>query len=251
MVREPHSFGDVLEIIFQASISKDAAYPNSNEDVLRFSEDVESLALCDGATESFDSRTWANIVAASFLRTREFSMASLDEAIREYRESFQSAQLSWAQQAAFERGSFSTLLGVCYSKELKSLRVSAVGDTLCALIEGEDVLSTFPYTNPADFDNRPRLLSTIAEQNDGLFDDAGLVGQRASWLLDADLSRQLLCMSDALGRWFLECNARGDVDSVRALLSCDEESFSAFVIEQRQEHALKADDTTLVVIGGF
>ena len=64
------------------------------------------------------------------------------------------------QQAAFDRGSFATLLGIVFWSNWQGAHVFAIGDTIVAFIDGSQVLRTIPYAQPEEFDRSPDLLST-------------------------------------------------------------------------------------------
>jgi hypothetical protein len=240
-----------LNILFDASVPKDIEYVEANEDIFRGSSDGLAFALSDGATESFNSRGWAEILVDSFLMHRDLSLTSLHEALEKYAASFVSDKLTWSQVAAFERGSFATLLGVRHKPDEKSIEILAVGDSFCVLLENEQVVKTFPFSSAMEFDARPQLLSTIAEHNI-LFGGKERVGRRASWSTATALNAKLLCMSDALGRWFLQSIESDEVSTVRTVLDCfSDKKFKELVLDLRRDHQLKVDDTTLIVVGGL
>ncbi|HFD8837105.1 TPA: hypothetical protein ACF67X_004894 [Salmonella enterica] len=58
---------------FSGTIPKDPEYPGENEDKFAFSEDGRRLALCDGASESFNSKLWADLLARKFITDPKIS----------------------------------------------------------------------------------------------------------------------------------------------------------------------------------
>lgn len=150
------------------------------------------------------------------------------------------------QQAAFDRGSFATLLGVELLPDQRAARVFAIGDTIRAFIDSDKVVRTIPYVQPDEFDHSPQLLSTNPLENRWLDEDAIL----SAWH-DLNISSHdapsLLLMTDALGRWLLD---QPDLARVSELLKIrDEQTFREFVEVERAAGRLRRDDTTLVVIG--
>ena len=89
-----------------------------------------TLALCDGASESFDSSVWAQILADKFARDPAVTPEWLGDAIAEYVSRHDFDTMSWSQQASYERGSFSTLLGAQYDPEHRAVEILSVGDSL-------------------------------------------------------------------------------------------------------------------------
>src|SRR5690349_5775286 len=104
-----------MYVAFQGSIPKDEQYPGENEDVLRGNTRLNRLALSDGASESFDSKTWAGILAARQVNDAVLTPTWVDAAVGLYWEHYPPETLSWSKLAAFERGSFATLLGICFN----------------------------------------------------------------------------------------------------------------------------------------
>src|SRR3990167_3467482 len=107
----------MLRLVFSATVPKDAAYPESNEDAFRYSEVDRRYAISDGASESFDAKTWATLLTERYLCEPGVSSAWAQEAVSEYKGKIDFDQLSWSKQAAYERGSFATLLGIEYDME--------------------------------------------------------------------------------------------------------------------------------------
>src|SRR5450759_3406612 len=85
---------------------------SSNEDRLCVSTDKMSCAVSDGASISFDSGPWAEVLCRKFIENSDITPEWLVSAINEYQLAYDRDVLSWSHQAAFDRGSFATLLGV-------------------------------------------------------------------------------------------------------------------------------------------
>ncbi len=78
------SFG--LSHRFFGSISKHPGDADRNEDAFKWSPERSVLALSDGASESFDSRSWARILVRMLVLKPVLSMARLDLAIAAFTE---------------------------------------------------------------------------------------------------------------------------------------------------------------------
>lgn len=226
------------------TVSKHADRPGDNEDRWQRSDSGAVCALSDGASVSFDPAPWADVLVRRFVGEPKFSREWLDQAIQEYEGAYDRDAMAWMQQAAFDRGSFATLLGaVC---EEKRVRVLALGDSLLALVDGDQLSRTIPYEHPEAFDHRPRLLSTNRGENAWL-DDSDVPHPWHDLDLGELARPSLLLMTDALGRWLLDAPG---TDRVSALLQIEDvPSFANFVERERGEGRLKRDDTTLIVIG--
>jgi hypothetical protein len=49
------------------TVPKEIDYPESNEDFFNVQDNGISCALSDGASESYDSKTWAKILCQTFI----------------------------------------------------------------------------------------------------------------------------------------------------------------------------------------
>ena len=130
-----------MNIVFAAQVPKDlSSSPEHIEDVYAISNDNARVVLCDGASESFDSRTWAELLANKFLCDPDIKSGWITDVLTDYIEKFDYQQMSWSKQASFERGSFSTLLGVQYFFDESYVQITGVGDTVAFLLcEGSRV----------------------------------------------------------------------------------------------------------------
>src|SRR4051812_26586214 len=131
-----------MYVAFSASIPKHDQYASENEDVL--SIDETRLALSDGASESFDSKSWASILASRFVVDPRITDAWIEEAVVEYELRFARETLSWSKMAAYERGSFATLLGIEFSGA-DELSIFGMGDSIAVVVDGTELGDAFPY----------------------------------------------------------------------------------------------------------
>src|SRR5216683_4285697 len=87
----------------------------ANEDHWRASPDGRICAVSDGASVSFDPGPWASILARRFIEDPGVSREWIQSAIAEYGIAHDRESMPWMLQAAFDRGSFATLLGIAFS----------------------------------------------------------------------------------------------------------------------------------------
>jgi hypothetical protein len=218
----------------------------NNEDQWYESPDGMICAVSDGASVSFDSGPWAAILVRRFTRDPNVSREWIQAAIAEYSAAHDREAMPWMQQAAFDRGSFATLLGVWFLPNWQGVRVFSIGDTILAFIDGGQVVRSIPYVQPDEFDQSPQLLSTNPVENRSLDDEAISQAWQELNIASHD-APTLLLMTDALGRWLLD---QPDSQRVSALLDVrDKQAFRDFVDRERAKGRLRRDDTTLVVIG--
>ena len=237
-----------MRALFEGSCAKEPDRPEANEDALAFSADGQRLALSDGASESYDSRLWAGLLARKFAQDPHFNPKWLDEAISAYQREHDFAAMTWSQQAAFERGCFATLLAVEHDSQSRRLRLFGVGDSVAVLFVGCELVRAWPLDDAERFKERPTLLSTLREHNAFLqAPDFGALS-----CLEVDLSAfpepSLLCMTDALGEWALRM-AGERPERITDLMSIrSEESLTAFVVTERAAKRMRIDDSTLAIL---
>lgn len=237
-----------FRILFDGTVAKHADQPNANEDAYRIAQELGRVALSDGASESFDAKSWANLLVDECIDT-----ALLDEAlsscIQQYNLIHDPNTLSWSKAAAYERGSFATMLIVQNDPIYKSVSVSVLGDSLAVWSDGHNLLDTIPYSCAAQFTERPMLLATRFELNP-LLDDInnGFLTQK-KWSYGEYQTPLLLCMTDALGAWLLHHQEHGDCSAFERLISIrTQQDLQELVETERATGALRIDDTTFILI---
>src|ERR1700722_4482471 len=78
----------------------------TNEDRCCVSTDKRTCALSDGASVSFDSGPWAEVLCRRFVENADITPEWVTAAINEYQLAYNRDAMSWSHQAAFDRGSF-------------------------------------------------------------------------------------------------------------------------------------------------
>ncbi|WP_175725910.1 protein phosphatase 2C domain-containing protein [Burkholderia ambifaria] len=235
-----------LVLEFQATVPKVIDEPERNEDAVCIDEDHGVFAVADGASQSFDSRAWARLLVSRFVEQPAVNPEWVDAARQDYDRTWDYDSLSWSEQMAFDRGSFSTLLGCEWREHLSDLEIFAVGDSIAVHLEGSSIVQSYPYTAAHEFDQRPQLLSTRAEANRFVHSPSFNNSSGTVWHLNENST--VLLMTDALGQWLLS-QQEGAEFRLGMLLSADTETaFTEVVLSQRSEGALRIDDTSLLVL---
>lgn len=235
-------------IQFVGQVPKDPSYPDAVEDSVELSPETGRIAVCDGASESFDSKTWAALLSARFVHCPEVSEAWIHDAVCEYSRRHDVSQMSWSKQAAFCRGSFSTLIGLKYTLGGDVLDLVSVGDSLAVLLDGELMVDSFPYARAEEFLQRPELISTNAALNDFIGGSDFSARHTRSWVLSERKRPTLLLMTDALGEWALRSAQRGSSVWQELAVIEDFDALKALVVRERSLKNMRTDDTTLIRI---
>ena len=218
-----------------------------NEDSFQCSR-KGAYALSDGASVSFDSASWSRILVRRFAQRPAFTTEWLSEAIADFSKLYDRETLPWMQQAAFDKGSFASLLGVQVLDQGRLIQVLAIGDSLAVLVDGDRIKASFPYTVASQFDQRPQLLCTNPAENKFLEEIDYNYEISADWTFRGIENPGLLCVTDALGQWLLSWSnpERSAISILRSLRT--PKAFSRFVQAERSSGRMKRDDTTLLAV---
>lgn len=233
---------------FAATCPKNSQDADSNEDQFEFSENGMCLSLCDGASESYNSRLWAKIICQKFANDPKFGPEWVADCLSKYIAVHDFAAMSWVQQSAYERGSFSTLLGVEYDRLHRTVDVLAIGDCIALLADGDSYIEAWPITDPERFKDHPTLLATLTQHNT-FVDESGFWSQSLkTFRLGACQRPRLFCMTDALGEWALR-HAIAGTDGLTRLSSLNSErDLCELVAEERAAKRMRVDDSTLIIL---
>jgi hypothetical protein len=237
-----------MRVLFSGQVPKDPLYPDAIEDSYDIRIADGRLALSDGASESFDSRTWARIVTSQFVEDPALNISWLDNCIKKYADQFDVQALSWSKQASFNRGSYATLLGVEIFPEKRAMDVMAVGDTICAVIENGTLIETFPYTGHEQFQQRPEIFSTLSSNNSFVSDADFYSKHFRTFPVGSHCKTALLCMTDALGEWALRSHAKGAPQWSLLLSISSTSELEELVTTERAAKRMRIDDVTLMHI---
>ena len=237
-----------MRVLFSGQVPKDPLYPEAIEDSYEFLISDGRIALSDGASESFDSKTWARIVTSQFVNNPAIKASWLDECIRRYADQFDVQSLSWSKQASFNRGSYATLLGVEIFTEKQTMDVIAVGDSICAVLENEMLMTTFPYDQHEQFQQRPEIFSTLSANNIFVSESDFYSKHFRTFPVRSNCRTALLCMTDALGEWALRGQAEGEPRWSLLLSITDTSELEELVTSERAARRMRIDDVTLLHI---
>ncbi|MEG3789332.1 hypothetical protein V1318_04290 [Lysobacter sp. CCNWLW3] len=236
-----------MQILFHGSVPKHADSPSDNEDAYRVDAERGRVVVSDGASESFDAKSWAQLIVDQFMETGP-NEATVGECVAAFAALHDPAALSWSRAAAFERGSFGTLL-VAQEDSDGRLGVISIGDSLAVVTDGHVLLGQWPYDAAEQFAQKPVLLSTKAELNVDLLQEDSERVVTATWER-GDLQGPVfvLCMTDALGAWLLASTQAGQTNALEQLLEIrDEAALETLVERERDIGAMRRDDSTLVI----
>lgn len=237
-----------FRILFEGTVAKHVESPEDNEDAHRMAQEKGRVVLSDGASESFDARSWACLLVDQFLGT-DLSDEAVSSCIQAYELLHDPSTLSWSKAAAYERGSFATLLIAQDDPDRQTVTVTALGDSLAAWSSGSNLLEVAPYSHAEQFTEKPILLATRKELNESVGAIQSGLWCRREWNYGQQQACLLLCMTDALGAWLLHHQERGDSSAFERLIRIrNQQELFDLVEGERAAGTLRRDDTTLILI---
>jgi hypothetical protein len=240
------SQGWKAEVIFAGSVAKRDG--EQNEDRFSFDEATLCFALSDGASVSYDPATWAELLCNKFMENPFFDAEWISDAVADYNLTVDREALPWMKQAAFDRGSFASLLGVQLKLDLSTIEIRAIGDTNIFVLENGELTDSFPVKNVEQFSNSPDLICTVDSENAYLTKDvltASCMTVDLKERMDADVL-SLLMATDALSAWAMADPTHGRLIKLFSLE--DENQLKELISTERANWSLKVDDTTLITI---
>jgi hypothetical protein len=214
-----------------------------NEDIIGLpasTNNITRVALCDGASESYNSKALAEILKRRWMDGRiKIPSLGLKGILEDFNKEVDKSKLGWAQAAAFERGSFSTFLGLEFIQN--TLRIFAIGDTMACVIEKAPYgIKFYPYNNLSEVPKKPILLSSIRKDN-SFYKPSILKGKHYSIIPKE--GTHIFLMTDALALWTLKKPKK----NIKILFSIrNTADFERFVESERFKNRIKDDDTTFI-----
>lgn len=232
-----------------------------------FAYQVENLrfAIADGATESAFSDRWAQSLVKAYIAEPPFGMPPGEDAMmlwllplqHEWRQGIDWDNLPWYCQEKAENGAFSTLLALEFTghgtvwekiigrtlqgEELK-WQAFAVGDSNLFQVRDDQLIATFPLAQSEEFNSRPILLASNENHNYSAVRDIKFAsgGVKAG--------DRFFLATDALAKWFLTRQEKGEKPWQELLALQTEEEFGVLSQRLRKEQGVRNDDMTLVII---
>lgn len=238
-----------LTKILKATLSKDPLIDGSNEDVekLWLREEVQRAAVFDGASESFAARKWTRILADQWRRGNGSSFEWLMQAQRLYKEHVDKIKLSWAQEAAAERGSFATIASVEVVNG--KLFMTVVGDSSIFFLDSSGIRASYPFKSETEFSSVPKALSSHPNAANSCVDLLS-DGRKRFEFLFSEGEKRILLATDAVSSWLLVDDMSCRTDRLRQILQCaTRHDFHDLVRRERSCGAMKVDDSTVLLLG--
>ena len=237
----------------QFLLPKEGAEARECEDAIGVNVAAARFAVADGATEAFDARSWAQILAEQWViseppvLTAEAFGAWVAEQGTALHGAWEGRTLSWYAEEKARRGSFAAFVGV--QLELTNgaphWTAIALGDSCLVQRRGQEVLAALPVADHREFTSTPLLVPSRGELHEATM---GRARVERGTCAPGDV---LWLMSDATAEWFLRRADEDDalLDELDQLLAAERErDLRALFQQERRARRIKDDDVACVRI---
>ena len=224
------------------TVCKDPELPDSNEDAAVWIPNRQAAAVFDGATESFAAKRWVSILRDGWKRAGALDLPSLQQ---QYADEITSMNLTWAQQQASERGSFTTLASV--EPTDGGLAATCIGDSAIILIREATIVQAFPSRDPQYYSSVPDALGSHST----LLDSGQELLRLCSWTIPLDPGEIdcIALVTDAVAVWLLLDNSSSEPSRLTRTLAIDQsDDWEALVTAERAAGHMKVDDSTVLLL---
>lgn len=237
-------------------VAKDAAFAAEYEDAYAVNLEQGRVAIADGVSSAIFSGRWARILTTQITENPPDLGDSngwvnwLAEPRRRWLEDIDFPRMPPHQKNKLRQvgGAYCTLcwIEVSVATDLDSeqrclLRAFAMGDSCILHLRDGELSSSFPLATSAEFDLDPDSICSVATSRDSQQHLKSIEVQ----CQDGDV---LILVTDAIGKWMLDCIEQGDLKPWERLWVLDESEWLAAIEELRDTNLMKRDDTTMIAL---
>lgn len=213
------------------------------------------FAIADGAGTTLFARQWATVLVEHGLSTPLLSNDpfELEWWLRAARQRFERQaplrqDMSWnALQKAQGQGSYSTFASVRISQvDASSAQATllAIGDS-CILHASGETLHSFPLEQPAQFEQAPLCLPTLARVFSRTFHRC------QAQVVTLAAGDTLLLATDAVAKWIVSAGAgryTSAREAMQVVMELSQEDWPTFIETCRSNGAMADDDSTALLL---
>jgi hypothetical protein len=213
------------------------------------------FAVADGATESYESRRWAEQLIDSFMAMSPVGGTDYPESdvmrmhgwLKEMQDQWQAtapAGADYIEKVKIRQGTLATFIGgqiLGLDTAAPAWRAVALGDSILFHVRQGQLVDHFPRLRAADFDSAPDGISTLPDRLGQIA--ARLLGQEGRLAADDTI----FLATDAFAQWMITCHERGERQLWPLLADlAHPDVFFQLVADQRRAMLMKDDDVTLM-----
>lgn len=237
-------------------VAKDAAFAAEYEDAYSVNLEQGRVAIADGVSSAIFSGRWARILTTQIAENPpELGEPNgwvnwLADPRRRWLEDIDFPRMPLHQKNKLRQvgGAYCTLcwieVGIVPDQEADGscqLRAYAMGDSCVLHLRDGELISSFPLATSAEFDLDPDSICSVATSRDSQ-------QQLKSIEIDCQDGDVLILVTDAIGKWMLDCVEQGDLKPWERLWVLDEAEWLAAIEELRDTNLMKRDDTTMIAL---
>ena len=212
----------------------------------RYAVSGNCIAIADGATQSFKSEIWADLLVRKFLDTPELTKQTFQKFVQEAGLEFNARKfepspdpmIALLERDSKVRGGYATFVGARINKLRMEVSFIAYGDCLIA-IEKRGRLSFIPFSTPDELRSNKGFLSS-REPNSASFNEEYVVCATLSF----DEDTRFYLATDAMAIYLLK--NRTAIHDVASCQTFDE--FKQYIIDRWDRREIEEDDITLACI---
>lgn len=216
------------------------------QDRYALSSDNSVFALADGTTQSFNSELWAEIITKEFVNNPNFLPQNLITKFKESVSAYKNAKFDFSpnpakaslERAKQSKGGTATFIGIRIN-ERNNIEVISCGDTNLFLLNSENKIKTFPYSDINSLDANNHFVNTEVLLQNGI-DEAFFKSTSLSY----SQSDTIILATDALSRLILK-----KPDTIKDLLRIQTfENLLDFCLKKWEAKELEEDDISAIII---
>jgi hypothetical protein len=187
-------------------LQKEDCAPAECEDAISINAGSWRYALADGATEGFDSRSWAQRLVDAWTEadpaplTNELFRQWVEEQGQQLHASWADRALPWYAEEKARQGSYAAFVGLELRTDKDALRWQAIalGDSCMIQRRGGEVFRALPISDSSLFNSSPRLVPSLRSLQETALPHAVVDGGLA------ERGDVFLLLSDAGAAWYLK-----------------------------------------------
>jgi hypothetical protein len=237
-------------------VAKDKDFANEYEDAFCVNDAGGIAAIADGVSSSVFSSKWARILTQSIVENPaalpgdDAFGAWLADRRAEWFGQIDFPNLPYNLKAKLRQagGAFSTLLWVEVFRSTENeidepfqFRAYAAGDSCLLHVRGRNVLATFPLKTAIEFEADPMTICSVNLNRDNMLQFQTFEGT-------CQAGDCLVLCTDALAKWAITRLEAGEQVDWPSYWKMDETSWIDEITSLRDGHAMRHDDTTLVLL---
>lgn len=185
---------------------KEDCAPSECEDAIGINAGSRRYALADGATEGFDSRSWARRLVDGWTQADPAPLSAetfrpwVEEQGRQLHASWADRTLPWYAEEKARRGSYAAFVGLQFGDGDGALRwqTIALGDSCLIQRRGGAIRRALPISDESQFNSSPVLVPSLGALQESALARATVEGGTA------ERGDVFLLLSDAGAAWYLK-----------------------------------------------